>query len=87
MKKNPQDTAVDAALNANPTLSGEKTDHCVFSRSATGWESFATARKTLMFRTLTLAQARAVCCAWNDHRTTTQVKRGTRWEFTTLASF
>lgn len=87
IKKSKQDLAVDLAILHNPTLSGERTDHCVFRRSATSFETLAMARKRLEMRTLTLAQARAVCAAWNDNRSTSQIRKGTKWEFTTLAAY
>jgi hypothetical protein len=55
----------------------------VFSRSATSWESFATARKTVKRRGLSLQQAREMCAGYNDNRTQAQIRRGTKYEFTT----
>lgn len=54
----------------------------VFRRSATGWESFAHARKTIIRRNLTLQEARQMCADYNDNRTPAQIESGTKYEFT-----
>lgn len=53
-----------------------------FTRSARDWEEFASARKRTQDTGLTYEQAQAACKDFNDNRTTAQVKRGTKLEFT-----
>jgi len=59
-------------------------DHCfkTFTRSCTDWRSFATARKTTVDRNLTEAEARRACDRFNDNLSATQVRRGTKMEYT-----
>ena len=54
----------------------------VFRRSATNWESFAEARKTIIRRNLTLQEARQMCANYNDNRNPALIKAGTKYEFT-----
>jgi hypothetical protein len=53
-----------------------------FKRSATNWEQFASARKITVDRGLTLDEARRACEAFNKNRTSAQISRGTKLEFT-----
>lgn len=53
-----------------------------FKRSATGWESFSTARKITIDRHLTLDEARRQCAQFNNNRTPAQIRKGTKCEFT-----
>ena len=52
-----------------------------FKRSATGWQSFARARKMTQDTGLTWAQARASCDQYNASRTPAQIRKGTKLEF------
>jgi hypothetical protein len=54
----------------------------VFKRSATGWETFASARKITIRRGLTIGEARQMCAEFNDNRSPAQVRKGTKLEFT-----
>jgi hypothetical protein len=54
----------------------------VFRRSCVNWEQFAHARKTIIRRGLSGDEARRMCDQFNDHRTKAEVKRGTKYEFT-----
>ena len=57
--------------------------YIVFRRSARNFEQFGNARKVIVRRKLTLEEARSMCRAYNDNRTTTQIAAGTKLEFTT----
>ena len=52
-----------------------------FKRSATSWETFASARKVTVDTGLTLEQARRACRQFNEQRTPRQIRRGTKLEF------
>ena len=56
------------------------TRYKIFKRSATSWESFAKARKTIVDTGLTLKQAQDRCAAFNNDRTPAQIKAGTKME-------
>lgn len=62
-------------MNSTSTL------YRTFKRSATSWETFASARKTTVDTHLTYDQAREACKAYNDNRTPAQVRKGTKMEF------
>lgn len=53
-----------------------------FKRSATNFTQFAAARKITVDRGLTQDEARRACEAFNASRTPSQVRRGTKMEFT-----
>lgn len=52
-----------------------------FTRSATSFETFARAKKRTVDTRLTYSEAQRACKAWNDNRTASQIKRGTKLEF------
>ena len=54
-------------------------NYTVFTRSA---REFAKARKITVRKGLTIEEARRMCANFNDNRTTAQVRRGTKMEFT-----
>jgi len=58
-------------------------NYIVFRRSARNFDEFASARKYTVDRNLTIEEARSMCRAYNDNRTTTQIAAGTKLEFTT----
>jgi len=53
-----------------------------FKRSCTNWQSFAQARKITEETGLTYEQARQRCEEFNKNRTATQIRKGTKLEFT-----
>ena len=53
-----------------------------FKRSCTNWEQFSSARCITESTGLTLEQARAECQQFNDNRTSAQIRKGTKMEFT-----
>lgn len=53
-----------------------------FKRSCTDFKSMARARKFTQDTGLTLAEARRACDRFNENRTQSQIKRGTKLEFT-----
>lgn len=53
-----------------------------FKRSATNWKQFGSARKITEETGLTYDQARERCEAFNNNRSTAQIRRGTKLEFT-----
>lgn len=53
-----------------------------FLRSARNWQEFSTARKITQDRNLTQDEALRRCRDYNDNRTSTQIRRGTKMEFT-----
>lgn len=53
-----------------------------FKRSVTSWKDYARARKITEETGLTYDQARERCAAYNDNRTSAQIRRGTKLEFT-----
>lgn len=55
--------------------------YVVFKRSARNFEEFAKARKQVIRANLTIHEARSLCESWNNDRTSTQIKRGTKLEF------
>jgi hypothetical protein len=63
-------------------MTQDTTRYLVFRRSATSFESFASARKTTIRKGLTLAEARQMCASFNDNRTPAQIAAGTKYEFT-----
>jgi len=54
----------------------------VFKRSARNWREFASARKYTVRTRLTHAEALRMCDALNAELTAPQIKRGTKYEFT-----
>lgn len=52
-----------------------------FKRSATSFETFARARKITVDTGLTYEQAQRQCREWNENRTPSQIKAGTKLEF------
>lgn len=54
----------------------------IFKRSATNWQQFARARKYHVCYAQTVEQAVRICSDFNDNRSPAQVKRGTKYEFT-----
>lgn len=53
----------------------------VFSRSATDWKSFSSARKRTVRTGLSYEEALEMCKEFNNNRNSTQVKKGTKYEF------
>ena len=53
-----------------------------FKRSAVNWEQFARARKMTESTGLTYEQARQQCEEYNRNRTASQIRKGTKMEFT-----
>lgn len=53
-----------------------------FLRSCLDWKSFASARKITDSTCLTYEEARNRCEWYNSNRTSRQIKRGTKMEFT-----
>ena len=53
-----------------------------FKRSATNWQTFASARKITEETGLTYEQARERCEQFNNNRTSAQIRKGTKLEFT-----
>jgi len=53
-----------------------------FLRSCRNWEEFASARKITQETGLTLEQAQQRCSDYNKNRTSAQISKGTRLEFT-----
>ena len=53
-----------------------------FKRSVTNWQEFATARKVTEDTGLTYEQARERCEQFNQNRTSQQIRKGTKLEFT-----
>jgi hypothetical protein len=53
-----------------------------FLRSCTDWKSFASARKITQDTGLTFEEAFAACKNYNANRTTAQLRKGTKMEFT-----
>ena len=53
-----------------------------FKRSAKNWEEFSKARKITEETGLTYEQARQRCEEFNNNRTSAQVRKGTKLEFT-----
>jgi len=58
------------------------TTYRTFKRSCTGWKSFASARKITVDTGLTIDEARRACDRFNESRTPSQIRRGTKLEFT-----
>jgi hypothetical protein len=58
------------------------TTYKTFLRSCTDWKSFASARKLTQSTGLTYAEAKAQCEAYNEARTSRQIRKGTKLEFT-----
>ena len=54
----------------------------VFRRSARNFEQFASARKYIIRKGLTIEEARSMCKRLNDERTQAEITRGTKYEFT-----
>lgn len=55
--------------------------YTVFRRSARNLSEFASARKYIVERGLSLDEARRLCQQFNDNRTASQIRRGTKYEF------
>lgn len=53
-----------------------------FKRSCRNWNEFASARKITEETGLTYEQARERCEAFNSNRTSAQIRKGTKLEFT-----
>lgn len=53
-----------------------------FKRSATSFATFASARKITVDTGLTEEEARRQCKSFNDNRTSAQIRRGTKMEYT-----
>jgi hypothetical protein len=53
-----------------------------FKRSVTDWKSFARARKITVDTGLTRQEAYARCEQFNKNRTASQIRKGTKMEFT-----
>lgn len=53
-----------------------------FKRSCTDWRSFARARKHTDMTGLTEAEARRRCEHFNENRSPSQIRRGTKMEYT-----
>ena len=53
-----------------------------FKRSCTDWNSFAKSRKITVDSGLTYDQAKQQCQDFNDARTSRQINKGTKMEFT-----
>ena len=53
-----------------------------FKRSCTNWQSFASARKVTEETGLTYEQAKQRCEDFNNNRTASQIRKGTKLEFT-----
>lgn len=58
------------------------TKYRTFKRSCTGWQSFASARKITHDTGLTFEEAKRQCEQFNASRTSAQVRKGTKLEFT-----
>ena len=56
--------------------------YTVFKRSCTDWKSFARARKITERTGLTYDEALSMCDRLNKDLTKAQIKRGTKYEFT-----
>ena len=56
--------------------------YLVFKRSATDWRSFAQARKFKIRVVQTAEEALRLCDEFNSNRTPSQIRRGTKYEFT-----
>jgi len=52
-----------------------------FKRTANSMSEFARARRIEVDRNLTIDEARRACDRFNDNRTPTQIRRGTKLEF------
>jgi hypothetical protein len=53
----------------------------VFRRTARNWSEFASARKRVVRRGLSITEARRMCEEWNKDRSPSQVRRGEKMEF------
>ena len=53
-----------------------------YKRSCVSWEQFARARKMTESTGLTYEQARQQCEEYNRNRTSSQIRKGTKMEFT-----
>ena len=58
------------------------TRYKTFKRSCTDWKSFGSARKTTVDTGLSCDEARQKCEAYNNNRTSAQIRKGTKLEFT-----
>lgn len=58
------------------------TKYLVFSRSCRNWDEYVTARRKTVRHGLTIEEARQMCADFNDNRSSVQVKRGMKYEFT-----
>lgn len=61
--------------------------YLVFRRTCRNWEQFAHARKFVQARGLTYEQARQMCEDYNNSRNSTQIRKGTKFEFTNESNF
>jgi len=61
---------------------GHMTTYRTFKRSCRNWQEFASARKLTQETGLTLEQAKQRCEDFNNNRTSAQVRKGTKLEFT-----
>lgn len=56
--------------------------YLVFKRSARNWREFAQARKYRIAVVDSAEKALRLCDEYNDNRTQSQIRRGTKYEFT-----
>ena len=56
--------------------------YLVFKRSATSWRSFSQARKYRIKVVQTAEDALRLCDEFNSNRSPSQIRRGTKYEFT-----
>jgi type III secretory pathway component EscU len=56
--------------------------YLIFKRSATSFSTFTQARKYKIQVVTTIELARQLCSEYNDNRTSSQIRRGTKYEFT-----
>ncbi len=59
----------------------------VFRRSCANWKEFARARKTTIRANCTGDEARRICDEYNNNRTPSQIRAGTKYEFTAEENF
>ena len=57
-------------------------EYTVFRRSCRNFKEFANAQKVVIRRGLEYSEAQRMCDDFNNHRTQAQIKRGTKYEFT-----
>ncbi len=57
-------------------------NYIVFRRSCTDWKSFAKARRTKIRANVTIQEAMKLCDEFNENRSPSQIRNGTKYEFT-----